>query len=381
MDKYLEVLLVILFVLESCNVNNEGNIVKEKKGLIYTLNYNTCKRKPFKEICKIKEVIPLDTNENGMFGDVRKMVIEDSLLFIQDKTLDRILIFNLKGSYMGQIGKQGMGPCEYGIIYDFNREKNKKRTLIYDGSVGKMYYYKDNSDLCKEIHLISGSKFYNNNTGIWIYMGNQVSKENRMNDKNAYNLIYLENNKIKKHFCPFAVIHANREVIRSPVSNFTRFNENLLFSYYFSDTVYTLSNTTAFPYIYVDFGENALRLESFNNKTIPDFLKYLSKSDKLYLTGNIFGTKDYLIIEYNRGYLFFSEKVHFKSFFFDRMFNKKIKIGFTNPEKNLIYCLQDLNNIEIRKENIDPNNEIMKTIKAIKKCNSYVLLVYEFINI
>jgi hypothetical protein len=62
--------------------------------------------------------IALETNDTCLISMMLKIAIDDSSLFIQDKS-QKILVFNKNGSFKFLIDRLGLGPGEYTSIQDF----------------------------------------------------------------------------------------------------------------------------------------------------------------------------------------------------------------------------------------------------------------------
>lgn len=72
------------------------------------------------------EIIPLETTEESLIGEIGKVILHDSCFFVEDNTQKAILIFDWKGKYINKISRLGRGPGEYVNILDFD---------VYDGFV------------------------------------------------------------------------------------------------------------------------------------------------------------------------------------------------------------------------------------------------------
>src|SRR6056300_205469 len=68
----------------------------------------------------IKDIdyIPLETNDASLFGNIHKLIVSDSCVYIIDYQ-QTILKFGTDGSFINRISKQGRGPEEYGDSFDF----------------------------------------------------------------------------------------------------------------------------------------------------------------------------------------------------------------------------------------------------------------------
>ena len=89
-------------------------------------------------------VIP-ETNDFNRIGSYDKVVIEDSLIYIMDKTFTHsVLCFDFSGKTIFKLSKLGSGPSEYREIRDFIVDVNSETLEVLDfgGRRVKKYHYK-----------------------------------------------------------------------------------------------------------------------------------------------------------------------------------------------------------------------------------------------
>ena len=84
------------------------------------------------------DYVILETNENSLLGEVKKMKVNASVIAIQDK--NRVLLFRHDGKFIGKVDKFGRGFGEYLSLEDFDvrdslvyvLSRAQKRILMYD---------------------------------------------------------------------------------------------------------------------------------------------------------------------------------------------------------------------------------------------------------
>lgn len=76
--------------------------------------------------------IPLETTENNLIGDIHRIEVFDSLIFLLDNKQRKLLVFNINGKFVQQIGNNGNGPGGYVYPMNFFINKNKKIITIAD---------------------------------------------------------------------------------------------------------------------------------------------------------------------------------------------------------------------------------------------------------
>ena len=77
------------------------------------------------------QFIPLETNSKSIIGRGVRVKMNDSLIIISDR--EKILLFSKEGKFIRQIGKRGNGPGEYPMVFNFEF----KNDTIYLPPVGK----------------------------------------------------------------------------------------------------------------------------------------------------------------------------------------------------------------------------------------------------
>ena len=138
-------ILFLLVLLSSCkqsssDTNQEESLIRitiedpeKEKGILYLSHY-------FKEA----RVVPLETKAECLLGEIKKIEMDDNLLFVQDNMGQGICCFNMEGKFLYRIGILGNGPDELPDIECFTI--NKEENVIYLHSrmlqKNKSYSYK-----------------------------------------------------------------------------------------------------------------------------------------------------------------------------------------------------------------------------------------------
>jgi hypothetical protein len=98
-------------------------------------------------------LIALETSEKSMIGNISKMTVLDSILFILDKRTKQLLIFDKKGGFMTQIGRVGRGPGEYVTISDFTVDGKNRMVYTFDPSLQQINQYDFDSHFIGSVKL------------------------------------------------------------------------------------------------------------------------------------------------------------------------------------------------------------------------------------
>ena len=95
---------------------------------------------PVEELVKDATLIPLETTDDCLLGDLEKIYESDGRLYILDMNRTTVFVFDISGKFLYKIERRGQGPEEYlevsdfdvmdGVIYVLSRVN--KRILAYD---------------------------------------------------------------------------------------------------------------------------------------------------------------------------------------------------------------------------------------------------------
>ena len=125
-------LAMLVCLLASCG----GGSQKTSDGMTIGMKTNA----PVEELIKDATLIPLETTDDCLLGDLEKILESDGRLYIQDMKGTTIFVFDISGKFLYKIERRGEGPEEYlevadfdvmdGVIYVLSRVN--KRILAYD---------------------------------------------------------------------------------------------------------------------------------------------------------------------------------------------------------------------------------------------------------
>ncbi len=177
------------------------------------------------------QYIPLETNKNSLLRGVRKIRMNDSIIAISDTK--KLLLFSKEGAFLRQVGSNGKGPGEYLLIYDFELNGD----TIYLTTTGKSSVIKYTLDGKFQEEIKAGNQlthfsvtpkgqivWYNNENGELQYFDASMELINKLRPENL-----IENNPFYSVWDPFD-------------RYFQISRDKLLFTSYFSDTIWNVSN-------------------------------------------------------------------------------------------------------------------------------------------
>ena len=127
-------LILTVFFVSACNRNN---ILKTKESII-TDSVEVVNKKNIlmSSIITISNIIPLETSELSILGEIEKVIKRDGLIYVKSRHRP-LALFDEKGHFIHNIGKIGSGPEDYSMLADF--DVNKKE--IYILTINKIQVY------------------------------------------------------------------------------------------------------------------------------------------------------------------------------------------------------------------------------------------------
>jgi hypothetical protein len=125
-------LALLVCLLASCG----GGSQKTSDEMTISMKTNV----PVEELVKDATLIPLETTDDCLLGDLEKIYESDGRLYILDMNRTTVFVFDISGKFLYKIERRGQGPEEYlevsdfdvmdGVIYVLSRVN--KRILAYD---------------------------------------------------------------------------------------------------------------------------------------------------------------------------------------------------------------------------------------------------------
>lgn len=124
-------LFSVCLVLTSCNSRKENLLFQEGRSINSS------------ELISDYELIPLEIQEDNLILDATTIKIVDDKIYILDcfSPQKSLYVFNMKGKYLGKVGKVGQGPGEYIIPYGFLIDNKKNIILIKDVAQNNLITY------------------------------------------------------------------------------------------------------------------------------------------------------------------------------------------------------------------------------------------------
>lgn len=107
---------------------------------VFHVNPESESKECFDHFYHLKEVIPLETTDSSVMGDIMKVISAKGRIFVAPWNGKSIFIFDRSGKYLSRIDKEGRGPGEYLKISDFMVTEEPEEIVVY-AREGKLNFY------------------------------------------------------------------------------------------------------------------------------------------------------------------------------------------------------------------------------------------------
>jgi hypothetical protein len=186
-------------------------------------------------------LVRLETGDESIIGNVSKVVIMDSTIYILDGQSMSLFMFNIYGQYISKIACRGMGPYEYVSPEDFTVLKNKD-ILILD-ETKKIIHFKEDGTPYKTYRI----PFYADaleplNDSLLVFAGSGFEQ--------PVIIWNMRNNKIVNKFLEYDKKHGGRGL--KPL---IKYSDNVYFNRKYSSTIYKVTPEQISTQWFINFGK------------------------------------------------------------------------------------------------------------------------------
>lgn len=292
---YMIILLFIICLTNNCTIKSQRKIKSKEAAVMYNNPETTIsipkliKEKSilYSEICDTVIHIPLETNKNCLIGNINKIEVYDSLIFVGDYNQTKsIFIFDKTGNFVRKLHNYGKGPGEYIAIDEFNVDFPNKKIYINDRRQKKILVYDFNFNFIKSK---SFNYFYRNvfgfNNGLYLY---QNSARNASSKLYYQFLVYddFDSKRINEKFLPFTEKDKYELFSYQHFRNFN--NEKLFFRQSLSNRILSYCKKEKLKYAFdIQFhpDDKAFVMEENIGLTVDEAFDKLIKEDLSYIEG------------------------------------------------------------------------------------------------
>ncbi|MFW6275280.1 MAG: 6-bladed beta-propeller [bacterium] len=263
--KFIFAFLVAISIWKCDNLNEKIELERTKcigKRLIATVQKDSlC----FNELIDSLSLIRLETTPTSLFGDITKIEILNDTIIIFDFQNQSVLTFDLKGKFIGKIGKIGKGPEELLNINSIALDKTNHEVLILDDRKSKVFHFKLNGKFVSgEDAQVYPFDFIIENEQLIFYQ----NKSSYYFDKEIkYDLLITKNGTIKQKYFQFS----NALSFRYPLNRvFYESNDTIHYVDKWDSKVYSIINGEIIQKYCIDFMGDEIPLEYTEDEELFD---------------------------------------------------------------------------------------------------------------
>lgn len=288
-------IVVILIVFFSCKEEKTDNTFKYQIVID-----NIEKEVSFKEIVKEYQYIKLETNDECLLGDIKKMLFYKDRIYILS---GGVYCFDMKGNFLFAINNKGMGPADYIRIDEMSIDADK--IYLYDNLRWRILSFDCNSGILlgsfKLPYSVPQVVVVNNN--LFIDRSHFENKYFKGNERIFVSRIDKPD-QINRYFFPEKRFEIDAE------NQFAEYNGQVYFKDLFYNKIYKIHEDSIENLFSIDCERNNLSEEEINllieegrftseairNKGKANNLKYLYENENFIISQLSLGDKITTII-------------------------------------------------------------------------------------
>jgi hypothetical protein len=266
--------------------------------------------------------IPLETVNENLIGNISKIMMTDSIIYILDQQTKSVLMFNIKGQFLYKIQNIGTGPNEYTNIYDFTLTNNGEILILCENK--KLIKFQHNAIPFITYYL----PFYVDavemlNDSVLVFNGSSI--ENKVI---VWNIFV---NKTINRFLTYDKKTSSR-ILKPLIKN----DKEVYFTFAYSSIIYNVTQDGLEEKWFIDFGNRRIDKE---NLILSDLGTYFppSSSADMY---NFIETNDYVMFsfqceELNDGYphyVYYSKSSKTKRILTKNLFEDDVTFSLYPPQ-------------------------------------------------
>lgn len=283
MNKYFFV-VILLVLFSGCKIGNEKNSGLEVETIYVDSETNVTF--DLDKIAEFSHSVALETKDDCLIGEIKKVFLVDSSIVVWDSKLKRIYVFDQEGYFSHTIGSLGNKRDEYISIADVQVDGNT--VILLDNVTKRVMNFSINGEFLSARQITNYAySLCQNKEGTWILKSPL--------DENDYLLAHINNT---SNVMDVGYFSYNDDL---PISNYTNFFDNQytneqFFNTIYRDTIYQLKGNQATPFLAVDFKNKRIRLD--NSERLNE---YIQTPDKYHYVGciqNCFFYKDKLFFSF-----------------------------------------------------------------------------------
>lgn len=242
---------LVLVVLSACK-----NSAVVDMGEVRNIGCREISDETFKlsDIASSFSIIPLETNDSCLIGEISKLDFFNEKIFVLDKIYSaRLFVFSKDGRFLYDIGRRGAAPNEYIQINDFSIDR-KKNIIYVLCDKKKVFSYTLSGQYIGQIELNFFADAMENKDDSFYFVCDQVKRGNLIVTDMKGNVKYED----------FANEQMGENLLML-IHPFLLRDSLLLYRRYLDNNIYKICPDKPRVTYKVDFGKNSIELNDLKN--------------------------------------------------------------------------------------------------------------------
>lgn len=196
------------------------------------------------------KMIPLEFNDDCILGEIEKIVMSDSCIFIMERYNQQgVYVFDHSGKYLYRIGSRGQGPEEFVNLSDFSLNEEEGLIYLYDLARTKVLVLSFEGDFIKDIPMnYYTDKFEYQNGLFYLYREYPI-----YGDPLCSLVIKDDKGKTVNKYYP---IIDNSSYIHDCI--FRKLDNEILFAEDMRDSIFTIKGDQLTPRYFIDYKDKSM---------------------------------------------------------------------------------------------------------------------------
>lgn len=377
-------LMVCIILFTCCKNAQVGNSVNDLRTLTFKEAAGALEDTAF---FKSKVILPLETNDLALIGQIGRIYMANDTLFVLDKNFQSIIIYNKDGKYVNSIRNVGAGPKEYVELGDICVDNVNKELIVLCTRPSKVQFYSYQGKFLREKYL--GELFYTHlgTDGKYLYFQDDTnineSKEIAIYDQHLnHKADTLEHGKVFKN-------NESGTVNRFGQGNAMTQDSSIHIVREFDNTIYGAKNGIVYPKYRLDFKQHTLPESLLESKMKPfEFLDICREKKYVISLKEVVENSKFLLFTTNIG-LFLCDKQSGEMtrhiFILDStlgMGSSDVQVIGNTNKIAVVWSISRLKSMmEARLKNPQDkgvNMDFVKKLNEMDDENNAILFIYEF---
>lgn len=371
-------LIVISLLFSNCidnNLSKSDNLIDKSEFIVLSSDVKSSLKDT--AFFKSSKIVFLETTDASLLKSINRICQDDSRLFIFDKSLNKIVIFDFNGRYLANIDRVGGGPSEYQGVMDFCIEPLKKQILVLCHRPYKVMWFTYEGEFIRE-----------KKTEV-LYTQIAVDSKYIYCTRSELNKTELDNYEIDIFNHELNIIN-DALLTRDNLTNtsFNRGNQltsskNINYARRFDNVIYQIKNGEISKKFVINFKEHAFPKELLNNNyTSSEFYNICSTKKYVFSITNILESDKYLFFNTNIGLHVFDKKTKSLNGY-NIIFCSKLRWGSNsyypvgNSDNKIVSAIEPGLFSRLKERGAIFSPQMLELSQKVKEEDNQVLLIYE----